>query len=129
MDGFACSWDSGAKEISLDDIGLYDPRQPVFARGVQFATPIPGVLGQKSPPENKGSSMLRVVHTFKPVNSYAISIRIPYAPSEEVLATVIKPAQRINFCSDAANGYWAITHMDEDRNKTASSPEIGNDYM
>ena len=72
----------------------------------------------KFPPKKKGSKLMRVVHNFMPVNSWTIKSAYPMHHLEEVTTTLIRPNMRVFFCSDAANGYWAITTKKEDQNKT-----------
>lgn len=71
----------------------------------------------KFPPKKKGSSELRVVHNFIPVNRYTIKSQYPVHSLEETLNAAIRPGFGVYFMSDAANGYWAIPMKAEDCSK------------
>ena len=60
------------------------------------------------PPKKKDSDDLRVVHNFIPVNRFTIKPQYPMHKIDEALDTLIKPKFLVFFCTDAANGYWAI---------------------
>ena len=72
----------------------------------------------KFPPKKKGSTLLRVVHNFIPVNHYTIKSGYPMHHLEEVVNTLITPRFGVYFMSDASNSYWAIPMKTSDVNKT-----------
>jgi len=72
----------------------------------------------KFPPKKKGSTQLRVVHNFIPVNSHTIKSQYPVHRLEEVVDILIKPEFTVYFTSDAANSYWGIPMRITDINKT-----------
>ena len=59
-----------------------------------------------------------MVYNFILVNRWTIKPGYPMYRLEEVLDTLIKPKYGVYFCTDASNGYWAVTTRVEDRNKT-----------
>lgn len=105
----------------------YTPQEREFANKIFPELEDAGIITRRSspwgartkfPPKKKGSDLLRVVHNFMPVNRWTIKSAYPMHHLEEVLATLIQLKYINYFCSDAANGYWAIITKKEDRNKT-----------
>lgn len=72
----------------------------------------------KFPPKKKGSTELRVVHNFIPVNRYTIKSSYPVHNLEQTLDIILQPGFDVYFSSDTANGYWAISIKAKDCNKT-----------
>lgn len=108
-------------------IKRYTPKERDFAAKIFPEMEEAGIItraasdwGARSqfPPKKKGSDDLRVVHNFIPVNKYTIKPQYPGHRIDEVIDTVIKPRYRAFFCTDAANGYWAVLIKDGDQYKT-----------
>ena len=105
----------------------YTPQERAFANqvfpeledtGVIVRSSSPWGARTKFPPKKKGSELMRVVHSFIPINRYTIKSVYPMHHLEEVVDTLINPNYRVFFSSDASNGNWAIPMKKEDVNKT-----------
>jgi hypothetical protein len=71
------------------------------------------------PPKKKGSSDMRVVHSFIPINASTIKPVYPIHNLEEVLNTLVKPSFLVFFSADATHGYWAVPMRKGDEYKVA----------
>ena len=105
----------------------YTPQEREFANRIFPELEDAGIIVRRSspwgartkfPPKKKGSELLRVVHNYKPVNSFTIKSAYPMHHLEEVVGLLIKPKYKVYFSSDASNGYWAIMTRPQDQNKT-----------
>ncbi|TAQ83554.1 hypothetical protein B7494_g8120 [Chlorociboria aeruginascens] len=70
-------------------------------------------------PKKKGSDLMRVVHSFIPINAATIKPVYPMHNMEEVLETLIKTSFTVFFSSDATNSYWAVPIRPGDEYKSA----------
>ena len=102
-------------------IKRYNPKEKAFAARIFPEMEAAGIIlraasdwGARSlfPPKKKGSDDLRVVQNFIPLNKCTIKPQYPMHRIDEVLDTLIKPRFFAFFCTDAANGYWAILIKD-----------------
>lgn len=98
-------------QSKLDTMEVMDAEVPA-------RTPLTSIAHVDDVVQKKGSDDLRVVHNFIPVNKYTIKPQYPGHRIDEVIDTVIKPKYKAFFCTDAANGYWAVPIKEGDQYKT-----------
>ena len=56
----------------------------------------------------KSNGKLRMVHAFTGVNDVTVKSNYPMRRIEPILKNMAQPWVKYNFCTDAANGYWAV---------------------
>ena len=117
---------SNAKSIR-DTLPKYTFKKREFANRIFSKLENADIIVRKSSPwgaktkfpfKKKKSKLLRVIHNFILINKYTIKSTYSMHHMKKIIAILLKLKFSIYFCSNAANGYWAISIKKNDENKT-----------